>query len=709
MDEAVEAEAANDLSVVLSSIAAQERHNLSLAITAAGQPHIIEMMKQNDREGLVKALEPGFAQLKASGQIQSIGLADAGGTVIARIHDPMKYGDNTKGRRKGIEAAVADAKPTFGIEPGKAGIAIFGTAPVIDGAKVIGSADFGTQLTVDFFQRIAKEVNGAFAVYLAKDGKFERQAVTYQGDPLVDLNVLTEIAAGRSAPRYAYTKDQTFFVTATPLVDFSGTTIGLIETGSDVTKMYSSSQTAITLSLLAAVGSALLSLLAFFIFARKLGNVIRRMTMTMNDLANGDLTVSVAGGHRRDELGAMATAVQVFKDNALRAQELEQNAREQQTVVENERQRTARQEAERNAAMSEATGSLAAGLKHLSAGDLTFTLDRPFADDFEGLRADFNSAVAQLRTALGSVVQAANSIDSGSREVSRSAEDLSKRTEQQAASLEETAAALDQITTNVGNSTKRAEEARSVAIQANDSARQSGQVVANAVTAMGRIEESSGQISNIIGVIDDIAFQTNLLALNAGVEAARAGEAGKGFAVVAQEVRELAQRSANAAKEIKDLIRKSTVEVETGVKLVSDTGDALKKIETYIVAINQHMDSITTSAREQSVGLSEVNTSVNQMDQVTQQNAAMVEEASAAGATLANEAGRLRELVTQFQLGAPANTATRNSGTVPVSPAYGHAPIASAPRSMVGKIAKAFSGRGGAASAAAVAGDWQEF
>ncbi len=229
------------------------------------------------------------------------------------------------------------------------------------------------------------------------------------------------------------------------------------------------------------------------------------------------------------------------------------------------------------------------------------------------------------------------------------------------------------------------------------------------MTAMGRIEESSGQISNIIGVIDDIAFQTNLLALNAGVEAARAGEAGKGFAVVAQEVRELAQRSAQAAREIKDLIGKSTVEVESGVKLVSETGEALKKIEGFIVTINQHMDSIATSAREQSVGLSEVNAAVNQMDQVTQQNAAMVEEASAAGATLANEAGRLRELVSQFQLGTSAGYTTGTSRAAPVRPASTHAPVASAPRSMVGKIAKAFGGRGGAASAAAVVDDWQEF
>jgi methyl-accepting chemotaxis protein len=263
---------------------------------------------------------------------------------------------------------------------------------------------------------------------------------------------------------------------------------------------------------------------------------------------------------------------------------------------------------------------------------------------------------------------------------------------------EETAAALDQITVNVANSSKRADEARKVAVLANESAAESGRVVANAVEAMQKIEASSNQVSNIIGVIDEIAFQTNLLALNAGVEAARAGDAGKGFAVVAQEVRELAQRSAQAAREIKELIRNSSLEVQSGVKLVSDTGEALKTIEGYIVTVNQHMDSIATSAREQSVGLAEVNTAVNQMDQVTQQNAAMVEETSAAGATLANESGRLRELIAQFQLGG----ALRQTASV-MAVGAGHRPVQSPVRKLVGKVSRAFSGN------TSVKENWEDF
>lgn len=443
---------------------------------------------------------------------------------------------------------------------------------------------------------------------------------------------------------------------------------------------------------------------------------IQKISQTMNTLANGDLAVEVMGTDRRDEVGSMAKAVQVFKDNGLRARELEREAETNRTAGEAERARAAKADRQRAEEMAQATSGLAEGLKNLSKGDLTFRLNQPFAADFEALRSDFNATVAQLAESLRAVADATGSIDGGAREISQSAEDLSKRTEQQAASLEETAAALDQITTNVSNSSKRTEEARHIAIEANKSARHSGEVVSNAVMAMQRIEQSSNQISNIIGVIDEIAFQTNLLALNAGVEAARAGEAGKGFAVVAQEVRELAQRSAQAAKEIKGLIRNSGEEVSAGVKLVQETGDALRHIEEQVVVINSQLDAIATSAREQSVGLAEVNTAVNQMDQVTQQNAAMVEESTAASASLANEVKRLRDIISDFRLGA---TTTVSSGhrretprvepTRPEAARPDHKPVPSAARRMMAKVAGAVGLGGGATAAAAAADNWEEF
>jgi methyl-accepting chemotaxis protein len=295
-------------------------------------------------------------------------------------------------------------------------------------------------------------------------------------------------------------------------------------------------------------------------------------------------------------------------------------------------------------------GSLGEALKKLCSGNFGFQLSTPFSPEFEELRHDLNRSVSQLCDTFLEISGSVDTISTGSQEIRQGVSDLSRRTETQAATLEETAAALDEITANVTSSSARAEDARRVASEANSSANRSGQVVAQAVEAMSRIEDSSSKISSIISVIDEIAFQTNLLALNAGVEAARAGEAGRGFAVVAQEVRELAQRSAKAAKEIKDLIQNSTAEVASGVKLVSETGQALKAISDLIYQIHNHMEAISTASREQSTGLAEINTSVNSMDQTTQQNAAMVEESSAAASTLASESQKLRSMIGQFQL-----------------------------------------------------------
>lgn len=306
---------------------------------------------------------------------------------------------------------------------------------------------------------------------------------------------------------------------------------------------------------------------------------------------------------------------------------------------------------------------LAQGLMRFADGDLSQQIDQPFIPSLERLRTDFNSASQKLKVAMAAVAENAQAITAGSNEIRMSADDLAKRTEQQAASVEETAAALEQITTTVRDSSQRAEEAGRLVARTKDHADHSGDVVREAVSAMDQIDASSKAISNIIGVIDEIAFQTNLLALNAGVEAARAGEAGKGFAVVAQEVRELAQRSATAAKEIKVLISASGSYVSNGVKLVTKAGTALQEIASHVGSIDGDIKAIVEASREQSTALSEINRAINTVDQSTQQNAAMVEEQTAASHELANEAAALFKLLDQFRFEGSHSRSTKNTDT----------------------------------------------
>ncbi|MDB5424409.1 MAG: mcpA, partial [Phenylobacterium sp.] len=279
---------------------------------------------------------------------------------------------------------------------------------------------------------------------------------------------------------------------------------------------------------------------------------------------------------------------------------------------------------------TEAVASMAKGLSELAAGNLSHRLTEDIPEMYQQVKDDFNLAMERLQEAMITLKLSALGVRASTEEISRSAENLSRRTEGQAASLEETAAALDQITQTVRRTADAASEAKTVVLTATSEAQDSERVVSDAVSAMSEIERSAQQISQIIGVIDEIAFQTNLLALNAGVEAARAGEAGRGFAVVASEVRALAQRSAGAAKEIKALISTSTSQVTSGVQLVGQTGQALTRILAKVAEINSLVANIAGSAEDQALGLHEINSSINQMDHVTQQNAAMVEESTAA-------------------------------------------------------------------------------
>ncbi|MEE2953042.1 MAG: HAMP domain-containing methyl-accepting chemotaxis protein [Pseudomonadota bacterium] len=415
----------------------------------------------------------------------------------------------------------------------------------------------------------------------------------------------------------------------------------------------SSFQSMLTMVTLAG-GVLILSSLALFVFVSRIGRSIGSLSDVMRRMSGGQFDLEVPGIARSDELGDMAKAVNVLRDNSLKALALESETQEMRSRDEAQ-QAIERERKEQEAAqLREATELLGSSLAKLSSGDLTCRIETALAAQYEPIRGDFNKAVDQLSDALKSVMVSVGNIDAGTDEIAASGESLAKRTEQQAAALEETAAALDEITANVSNSTKRTGEVRSASRRVNTAAIQSTEVVSRAEDAMQRIERSSEKISNIIGVIDEIAFQINLLALNAGVEAARAGESGKSFAVVAQEVRELAQRSALAANEIKTLITTSASEVDSGAQLVRETGTGLKEISRDIAEITVQMDAIAMSAQEQATGLGQINSAIGQMDKVTQQNATMVEESSAAASTLAREASKLRELIAGFVVDDPA-------------------------------------------------------
>jgi len=494
--------------------------------------------------------------------------------------------------------------------------------------------------------------------------------------------------------------------------------------------------------------------LGIYIGVKQLSRPIVQLTGAIKRVADGDFDAEVPGADGKDEIGDMARAVETFKRNGQEVARM--NAQESALRAKSDDLQSSMAVVVASAAdgdfakridkryddpnldlfaaninelianVDRGVGETRRVIANLANGDLSQEMQGQFRGAFGELQINVNATFARLRETISGIRAKTDTISGSTEQLSSASNDLSMRTERQAAALEETSAALDQITVVVRSSSERAQEASRIVSEAKDNAEQSAEVVRQAVEAMGRIENASREISTIIGVIDEIAFQTNLLALNAGVEAARAGEAGKGFAVVAQEVRELAQRSANAAKDIKTLIAKSGQEVEGGVKLVQKTGEALTKIESRVLMINDHIHSIASAAKEQATGLHEINSALNQMDQTTQQNAAMVEETSASTHTLSDEAKNLVTLLSHFKTGDASaasfseprraqqqpvqhqamqhQAAQRQAGPKPASSAS-HAPASSPARARVQAVAKAFGG----GSQSAARDEWEEF
>ena len=607
----------------------------------AARVDLADMLHAGDMASLEKAAVTEFKDLRAIDPlIATVEFTDARGVVVMRGHNPGKKGDD-KSKTPQISSALGGKNSNGLTVSGSTGEAAQDAVyPIVKAGQVVGTVKVGAYFRADTAREI-KQLTGLDIIF-ALDGNLK--AVTL-GDK-VQVSLTKQQIAGSGSIETLTLGDRSYLAQFAhrPSDVGSGMTVGFLADRAVISDARAVFGT--TLGIVGALVIALLAPLLVFVTS-KFTKRLLSVASSIQRVSQGHLNDAIPHSGDADEIGQIASAVSTLRSAAVERKRLEEAAAEAEREAIAARRRAEEEAVSRE--RSVVVTSIGSGMAKLAKKDLTVRL-RGLPEAYRQLESDFNQAMTELEAAILEVQGTAETVGHSTQGIGKAASDLAQRTEQQAASLEETSAAVEEITATGRKAAEGAKQARSAVENATQDAEGAGVIVSKAVQAMRTIEQSSGQVEKIIGVIDEIAFQTNLLALNAGVEAARAGEAGRGFAVVASEVRGLAQRSAEAAKYIKTLIAASSVHVREGAALVSQTGEALGRIAKQVVDINAVVTNIASGAEEQATGLQGVSQAVNQMDRVTQQNAAMVEETTQATETLAQVADELATLISRFNL-----------------------------------------------------------
>jgi len=683
---------------VRSALDAKLTEAAALALLISNMPTIRKAVAAGDAEDLAARFAESFRQLRDQVGVKQLQFHIPPATSLVRLHQLDKRGDDLSAFRPIVVEANRTQRVLTGIERGAFGVGLRGIAPLSHEGRHVGTVEIGFDMDDEFLAKLSAVTADHYEFYLAPGASaaegLRRVAASHSGPDLLGPEAVMVALSGEEQAFRLTLDGVTQVGSAVVMTDYSSDAIGVLVTVSPSSLAAELARLELTVTALAVLASLVISGGIGWRFSDRLIGTMARLSRATRDIAEGRTETEIEGAARRDEIGDMARALQVFRANlaetarmgaALRAEEAaaraaeaaraeqeraahaaqaraEAAAAEQRQRLEAEEREAARRRDELARAQlheqERVVSALAEGLEALARGDLACTIEAALPGEYDRLRTHFNTAVEQLALALQQIGSSAARIDGEAAKLAQIGTTLAQSTERNAAALEETAAALTELTASVSSAAEGAVAARDVAAVARGKAESGAQVVRDAVGAMAQIETSSQAISRITSVIDEIAFQTNLLALNAGVEAARAGEAGRGFAVVASEVRALAQRSSGAAREISGLISTSSTQVQSGVKLVDQTGEALAQIVASVRDIYDRMGEIAASAGEQANGITEINGVVSQLDQTTQHTAEMSDQSAAAGRALAAEGGELIQTVQRFHLDAARQAAT---------------------------------------------------